>query len=390
MAKATTPPPSRQQRDRAEPPKQQAQHAAAPPPAAEDRSRPAPADRQSEQAKGATTDFVAWLNSKSDQLGEWCKNSPLTPAALIRFAGITFKREPKFHPPEVWPSIYLALVTAAQLGLEPSGPLGEGWIVPRWDKRLRMTIAQWQTGYRGYISLLIRNGTCTRVRAFCVYDADVFRFRQGSDPGIVHEIFTGSAEDRGDVIGAYAVAWLPSGDHEYEWVPRVDIDKSREMAADNSGAWKDWFDQMARRLPIKRLANQLPVSPRMRQAIAIENAEDQDAIQKVLEGSAAGDHLVRALPAPATPSWPIPSARKDRLKEELHRRKTVAGVAKAIDVPSTERRAAVFGDREDEQMPGWAGEPPPREEEPDPDQRGDPPPPDDVDLSPPADDEREF
>ncbi len=338
--------------------------------------RPAPGDHDVQQGKNAAVEFADWLNGKSDQLAKWCQGSTLTPDALIRFAGITFRREPKFHPREVWPSIYLALVTAAQLGLEPSGPLGEGWIVPRWDKRLRMQIAQWQTGYRGYIALLVRNGSCKRVRAFSVFEGDEFQIDQGSEPRIHHRIFTGPAEDRGEVIGAYAIAWLANGEQEYEWVPRVDIDKAREVAADGSAAWKDWYDQMARRLPIKRLANQLPVSPRMRQAIAIENADDQDAIQRVLEGSASTPDQQRALPA-ASPSssWPIPAGRKDRLKESLANKRAAAagGIARAVQEPDL---VVQYGKGADEQLPDWSAE----QSAPDPDQVGDGPPPDDLDA----------
>lgn len=313
------------------PPKGQAQQQSAPPP----EQRAAPADRNAQQAANQITEFDRWLHGKADQLAKWCVNGSITPDALIRFALITFRREPKFHPKEVWPSIYLALLTAAQLGLEPSGPLGEGWIVPRYDKKLRMPIAQWQTGYRGYITLMVRSGTAKRVRAFSVFEADEFRIRQGSDPGVIHQIFTGPAEDRGEVIGAYAVAWLPSGEQEYEWVPRVDIDKAREMAAEHSGAWEGWFDQMARRLPIKRLANQLPVSPRLRQAIAIENAESQEAIKNVLEGSAGSEDQVKVLPASQSTAWPTSSSssRKDALKSRL-RKDTPPPVERAAQPPA--------------------------------------------------------
>lgn len=393
MAKQQTPPPSQQQRARQEPPKATTAQQGPPPDerqapkgASGAAPRPAPSERDVERAQGAAEKFVGWLHAKSDQLAKWCDGSTITPDDLIRFAAITFKREPKFHPVEVWPSIYLALATAGHLGLEPSGPLGEGWIVPRWDKRLRMNVAMWQTGYRGYITLLTRNGSCKRVRAFTVYQADVFQIDQGSTPRIVHEIFTGASADRGEVIGAYAIAWMSNGEQEYEWVPRVDIDKSRDMAADGSGAWNEWFDQMARRLPIKRLANQLPVGPKVRRAVAVEDAQDQDGIHRILEASAEDVGQQRALPPAVTTTWPIPSrsTRKDALKEKLGARPTGAAAARAIATPPREQQREEpprrWGEAEGEQMPDWAT---PAED----DQNDGGPPPDDGPPEEPGDDE---
>ena len=61
-----------------------------------------------------------WFNNRGDTLAKWCvKDSGLDALALIRIGTMVVQREEKFHDPKSWPSLYIALITAGQLGLEP-------------------------------------------------------------------------------------------------------------------------------------------------------------------------------------------------------------------------------------------------------------------------------
>lgn len=208
-----------------------------------------------------------FLNKQSDQLQKWCvEGSGIDPVDLIRVGTMTVSREPKFQDPRVWPSLYLALLTAAQLGLNPSGVFGEGYIIPYWDPKLKHNVAQFQPGYRGLMKLVRQSGDIKSIRSVVVYSGDVFRFQEGSDPDVHHIIRTNG--DRGKPVGAYSIAEYKDDSWDAIWVPQVDIDK----ASQNTPAWKQWPDEMAKKFAIKRHTKQLPMSPRAMTAVHVDNA----------------------------------------------------------------------------------------------------------------------
>jgi len=57
-----------------------------------------------------------------------------------------------------WDSLAGAIMTAAQLGLEP-GPLGYSWLIPRNNKSTGKLECNWQIGYTGVIKLARQSGT---------------------------------------------------------------------------------------------------------------------------------------------------------------------------------------------------------------------------------------
>ena len=59
------------------------------------------------------------------------------------------------------------------------------------------------------------------------------------------------------VIGAFAMLTCKRGRFA-EYVPEKDIENARKKGAKGSPAWRDWYDEMAKKVAIKRMAKRLP------------------------------------------------------------------------------------------------------------------------------------
>jgi recombination protein RecT len=199
----------------------------------------------------ARTRVASFLQKRLPTLGEWAKGK-LDPASLVRFAMVEWTQSVQLQACTM-ESIYLALVACAQVGLEPSGIKQEAFIVPF------KGVATFMPGWRGLIKLARRSGEVRSIRAHLVYSNDVFQPYLGSDERVVHEP---ALRDRGELIGAYALAKLANGEIEVEWMPMDELEKIRANAKRGtyeSPGYRDWAEQMYRKAPIRRLCKRLPL-----------------------------------------------------------------------------------------------------------------------------------
>lgn len=158
-------------------------------------------------------------------------------------------------------SVFLAVMEAARLGVVP-GALGHGWLIPRRVKG-RMQCS-FQPGYRLFVELARRSGEVKRVDAHVVYENDEFELSFGTDPKLIHK--PALTSDEGDPIGAYAVAHLKDGGIQVEYMKRKEIEKARAEGASNSPAWTKWWDQMAKKVVLKRASKLWPMAIEDRRA----------------------------------------------------------------------------------------------------------------------------
>lgn len=72
--------------------------------------------------------------------------------------------------------------------------------------------------------------------------------------------------ERGPMVLVYAYARFKDGTKEYEPMTKADLDKiqksskSKDRDGNPYGPWKDWYDEMAKKSAIRRLAKRLPLS----------------------------------------------------------------------------------------------------------------------------------
>jgi len=171
-------------------------------------------------------------------------------------------------------SILRAVMVAAQLGLEPDGPLGHAYLVPFRNSRANRMEAQFQIGYRGLIALARRSGEIESIEAHVVHEGDEFECSFGLQ-GVLRHVPAWDAKTVGELRAAYAVARLKGGAVQYEVMTRSQIEGIRARSrSGNTGPWVSDFDEMARKTVVKRLCKYLPLSVELAQAVTADNAEE--------------------------------------------------------------------------------------------------------------------
>ena len=222
--------------------------------------------------------------------------STLTPERFERMVLSALSANPKLA--QCTSASFLgAMMTAAQLGLEPNTPLGQAYIIPYGNK------ATFQLGYKGLLDLAYRSGEISVVYAQTVYENDIFHYEFGLEPKLEHKPADG---DKGNPVAFYAVFRTKDNGYGFE----VDtVDRIRKHAerysrsySDNSSPWKTDFESMAKKTMLKRVLKYAPLKVEYMRPLAhdetVKNeisddmynvpAEYIDTEAQVLESEATG------------------------------------------------------------------------------------------------------
>lgn len=161
-----------------------------------------------------------------------------------------------------------ALLQAAALGLEPNTPTGHAYLIP-YGSQCTLVI-----GYRGYVELAHRSGLLKDIAAKAVFDGDKFDYRFGLSPHLDH--VPGASRDAARLTHAWCAGRLTTGGTFMEVLTRDDIEARRKRSASansSSSPWKTDYAAMARKTAVRAVAWQLPASPELMRAEAIDRAE---------------------------------------------------------------------------------------------------------------------
>lgn len=196
------------------------------------------------------------------------------------------------------PSLINSFMTMAQLGLMPSDVSGEAYVLPYAGK------AQFQLGYQGLVTLFYRAGGQS-IRAEIIRAKDLFSYENGTIKHTI-DIFK-SNEERGEPIGAYAVA-LVNGHEIAKAMNKKDIlaigAKFSKSFNTDFTPWKEKNDPelfMWKKTVLKQLGKLLPKNETINKALAEDN---QDSV--------IGDRLAPALEAAETLKFGNLPAPKDK------------------------------------------------------------------------------
>ncbi len=190
----------------------------------------------------------------------------MTPERFTRITLSALSTNPKLQ--ECTPSSFLgAMMTAAQLGLEPNTPLGQAYLIPYWNSKKRCRECQFQLGYKGLIDLAYRSGEVSMIMAQVVYENDEFSYSFGLEPTLKH---VPVGKDRGSAVYVYAMFKTKDGGYGYEV---MSIDDVRNHAkkfsqAYDSGPWKTNFEEMAKKTVLKRVLKYAPLKSEFLRAAA--------------------------------------------------------------------------------------------------------------------------
>ena len=122
----------------------------------------------------------------------------------------------------------------------------------------------------GLLKKIRNSGELSSISANVVYENDQFTYELGDFEQITHKPFLGA--ERGKPIAVYAVARTKDGAVYREVMSVADVEKVRASSrAANAGPWVQWWDEMARKTVIRRIAKRLPSSADFEQVIQSDN-----------------------------------------------------------------------------------------------------------------------
>ena len=122
----------------------------------------------------------------------------------------------------------------------------------------------------GILKKIRNSGELASISAQVVYDKDHFEYELGDDERIVHKPFLG--ENRGKQIACYAIAKTKDGAIYREVMSVADVEKVRAASrAGKFGPWVDWWDEMAKKTVIRRMAKRLPSSADLDSVLQADN-----------------------------------------------------------------------------------------------------------------------
>lgn len=157
-------------------------------------------------------------------------------------------------------SFLAAMMSAAQLGLEPNTPLGQAYILPFKNNKKGITEVQFQIGYKGLIDLAYRSGEVELVQAQCVYENDTFECEYGIEPKLKH---IPADKNRGELVKVYAMFRTKSGGYGFEVMSVDDIRQHAQKYSKAYGSqyspWKTSFEEMAKKTVLKRVLKYAPL-----------------------------------------------------------------------------------------------------------------------------------
>jgi recombination protein RecT len=175
-----------------------------------------------------------------------------------------------------WPSIAGALMTAAQVGLEP-GPLGHCWLIPRWNRTVGANEATFQLGWTGILELARRSGRIGTVDGGWFFDGELIEERYGSSSELI--IRPRRPRPTGEPVGYWVAVEMLDGARPMfklmdraEIVAHADRHAPKDRNGNLTGAWGSDFDTMAVISVFRSMRNWLPLSPEMSTALADDPA----------------------------------------------------------------------------------------------------------------------
>ena len=179
----------------------------------------------------------------------------ITPERFTRMTLSAISVNPKLG--ECTPKSFLgAMMTAAQLGVEPNTALGQAYLIP--FRNHGTMECQFQLGYKGLIDLAYRSGEVSIIQAHVVCENDEFEYELGMDPQLKHKPAT---KNRGKAVAYYAMFKTKDGGYGFEVMSMEDIQNHAKKYSKSfgNGPWQTNFDEMAKKTVLKKVLKYAPL-----------------------------------------------------------------------------------------------------------------------------------
>ena len=192
----------------------------------------------------------------------------MSPERFVRITVTSTMRNPKLLLCSR-ETFFRCLLDLSAMGLEPDGR--QAHLIPRKNKAGGMDCTL-VVDFKGLKELLYRNGDIVSEHSDVVGDLDLFEYEFGSNQHLTHRPNT---RDRGKVYCAYSYVTLPKGGSAFEVMSVEEIEGIRRRSpAGDSGPWVTDWSEMAKKTVFRRLSKSLPLSPKTRDAIEVDQTYD--------------------------------------------------------------------------------------------------------------------
>lgn len=178
-----------------------------------------------------------------------------------------------------------AVINIANIGLTLNPVAKEAYLIPRWNKVTRSNECALEPGYVGLVKLLTDAGSITAMTSNVVYENDTFQLDLADNRAPVTHKPELVKSKRGKIIGCYALATLPDGARQVEWMDVDELhgirERSETWAAYKAGkistcTWLTDETEMMRKTVVKRIYKYLPRTKKMNkvdEAIKLDNTD---------------------------------------------------------------------------------------------------------------------
>lgn len=231
-------------------------------------------DRTGQIQKRQASDLPALLDKLKPELARALPKH-VTIDRMSRIVLTAIRVNPKLAECEP-ASFFGAVMTLAQLGLEPNTPLGHAYLIPFRNNKRNVTECQVIIGYQGMMDLARRSGVVTTMNANAVRAGDEFSYALGTRRVVNHVPSDRPDRESQKITHVYAVAWIKgSTEPEFEVLPisQVEARRARSRAA-NNGPWVTDYEAMCLKTAMRALWRWLPKSAEMARSEAFEVASD--------------------------------------------------------------------------------------------------------------------
>ena len=184
--------------------------------------------------------------------------SVMTPERFTRITLSALSTNPKLA--QCTPQSFLgAMMTAAQLGLEPNTPLGQAYLIPYWNSKQRRLECQFQLGYKGMIDLAYRSGEIQTIQAQIGHANDTLVAEYGTE--CILKFIPKLNGDRGEPVNVWAMFKTKDGGYGFEIMPLDDVraHAQKYSKAYDAGPWQTNFEEMAKKTVLKKVLKYAPM-----------------------------------------------------------------------------------------------------------------------------------
>jgi len=227
----------------------------------------------------------------------------LTPDRLTRVALTALGKTPKLLNCSQQ-SLLSALLTCAELGLEPDGRRAH--LIP-YGNECKLII-----DYKGLVELAMRSGRVANIHADVVCQDDIFEYDKGEVK--THKI--DFRKERGDVYAAYSIVRFKDGTEKSEVLGLDEIVRIKERSkAGTRGPWVTDFNEMAKKTAFRRLSKWIQLSPEYHDALD----RDYDVYPDLSQGDVAiaipSSHAATSIPE--SPVIPIADGKEEPPNKDI-------------------------------------------------------------------------